>query len=400
MTANAGARARSDETAPTGMKRIRAGLRRRVDPIICPVVGSRRGRRLRSPSRYFDRAAPVVGYTGWVGHKNFGDEILYDCIRDLMDPYDVVLSGTAWEPLELAAARKRRPNKSWSAEILGGGTLIFAGDAGAVTRLRRRDVPMVSFGTGVRDPEFWFPGTTPQSPAPPVERWVSLLKDFSMVSVRGPESQRLLHDHGISDVTVIGDPAILAVEPASPTTQPTRAFVNLGAHGPIQGRQEDVIAAVAHAAASLRDQGLRVTYFSAHPSDDRFLAPIRGAVADIDFLPGYKPGAAQRFLEELPSAAIVIGQRLHVTVLAAAAAVPFIGIEYRPKVRDFARSMGSEELVVSSDGITPESINAQVRDAMNRRGDLNKRLAMAGDRWRAELRSFAARVADLLADHA
>ena len=43
-------------------------------------------------------------------------------------------------------------------------------------------------------------------------------------------------------------------------------------------------------------------------------------------------------------------------MLAAAAGRPFIGIEYRPKVRDFARSVDMEQYVIRSDELDKTSI--------------------------------------------
>ncbi len=48
----------------------------------------------------------------------------------------------------------------------------------------------------------------------------------------------------------------------------------------------------------------------------------------------------------------MVGERLHACVLAAAAGRPFVSIEYRPKLRDFADSVGMGEYLVRTDEIS------------------------------------------------
>ncbi|HEU5112967.1 MAG TPA: polysaccharide pyruvyl transferase family protein, partial [Acidimicrobiia bacterium] len=50
------------------------------------------------------------------------------------------------------------------------------------------------------------------------------------------------------------------------------------------------------------------------------------------------------------------GERLHACILAAAVSTPFIGIEYRPKLRDFAESVDRGDLVVRTDSLSGDSI--------------------------------------------
>ncbi len=54
-------------------------------------------------------------------------------------------------------------------------------------------------------------------------------------------------------------------------------------------------------------------------------------------------------MEVLASADVVVGERLHAAIMAAAAGTPFVGLEYRPKLRDFARSVDQEDFIVRTD---------------------------------------------------
>ena len=69
--------------------------------------------------------------------------------------------------------------------------------------------------------------------------------------------------------------------------------------------------------------------------------------ADAPYVPGYADLEAT--LGWLASADLVIGERLHASILAAACATPFVALEYRPKIRDFAKSIAMESQVIRTD---------------------------------------------------
>ena len=119
------------------------------------VVGSRRGRSFQSLGEYFSRV-PAIGYVGWVGKSNLGDEALYDAFTGLF-PNDRLISTYDPFPIELSLhALLVRKNRLFNGVMLGGGTLIF--HKGYIKFLRdaqRRGIPTAVFGTGVIDAEFW-----------------------------------------------------------------------------------------------------------------------------------------------------------------------------------------------------------------------------------------------------
>ncbi|MGA7227974.1 MAG: polysaccharide pyruvyl transferase family protein, partial [Acidimicrobiia bacterium] len=61
---------------------------------------------------------------------------------------------------------------------------------------------------------------------------------------------------------------------------------------------------------------------------------------------------------------LVVGERLHACVLAAASGRPFVGIEYRPKVADFADSVGMSEFVTRSDQLSGDRLVELAAEAM------------------------------------
>jgi polysaccharide pyruvyl transferase WcaK-like protein len=115
----------------------------------------------------------------------------------------------------------------------------------------------------------------------------------------------------------------------------------------------------------------------------------RAGHPDLPYLAGYDGTEAAMGL--LASAEVVIAERLHAAVLAAAAGTPFVSLEYRPKLADFARSIEMETFLLRTDEVTGESILGRVT-ALETDSAVPERL----DRWvatyRTRLREAAARV--------
>jgi polysaccharide pyruvyl transferase WcaK-like protein len=95
---------------------------------------------------------------------------------------------------------------------------------------------------------------------------------------------------------------------------------------------------------------------SCHPTDDRPILEIRERLGETPttYVAGYLH--VDQAFAEIASSSLVIGERLHACVLAAAAGRPFVPIEYRPKVRDFALSVGMGEHVVRTDEVSGLSL--------------------------------------------
>lgn len=69
--------------------------------------------------------------------------------------------------------------------------------------------------------------------------------------------------------------------------------------------------------------------------------------------------------------------KLHAGVLAAAANVPFVSLEYQPKCRDFAASIGWDEFVVRTDQIRPDRLIDLVSALLTQLHE--KRAALCGE---------------------
>ncbi len=263
--------------------------------------------------------ARYIGYA--TGTENHGDEALVGIIRDLLAPeIDVAVNPPAYD---LA--------------ILGGGTLInqspwlidvFGQALDAAGR-------GVVFGSGVGDTAFW---------GDQFAQWVPLLRRCRRVGVRGPASLDLLREHGFENAVGVGDPYLWLRSPVERRPTPRRLGVNVGStNDSLWGTSDaDLVEFVAAALGRLREAGWSFSWFPVWSRDGPLLERLRAAVD-----PTSPPllDVRCRFLEAysaLAACEVFLGEKLHACAMAAVAGVPFVALEYQPKVWDFAASLGQE----------------------------------------------------------
>ncbi|HEX5695020.1 MAG TPA: polysaccharide pyruvyl transferase family protein, partial [Acidimicrobiia bacterium] len=313
---------------------VKTGLR-----LIKGTVRPQRPRPKRAPSAA--EGPPGIRYVGWVGKENLGDEAMIEATRQLMSWGEVEARGEARDLL-----------------LLGGGTLINRNQY--LRWLVERDSPRIErgvYGTGVASPDFW--GVTED-----ISEWLRWLGTCAYVGVRGPRSAQTLVDWGLKgEVEICGDPA-LALEPqgsfeGSGPILVAPAWTNGELWG---GSDQKVYSELASAISTWEKTGRTVTLMSCHPTDDRPILMIKEMLgaSRVEYHPGYADVAAT--LELIARSSVVVGERLHACVLAAAAGRPFVAIEYRPKVRDFSESVAMDDYVVRSDEVKAGRIVELVAD--------------------------------------
>ena len=285
----------------------------------------------------FERPEPPrVNYVGWTGNNNLGDEAMLDAVEQLLAWGDV----GRFERAELL--------------VLGGGTLINRSEYLEV--LIRQDSPRMEravFGTGVANPSYW-------GQVEPSEGWVQFLDSCVYVGVRGPLSLEILRKWGYGgEAEVVGDPALaLEVPDGSLARSGDRVVISPAWTGGELwgGADAPVFEALADTTRRFVAEGREVVMLSCYPGDDRHVFEMMRAAGapELRYVAGYDDVAAAAHL--LGSAGLVVAERLHAAVLAAGAGTPFVAIEYRPKVDDFAQSVGMERFSLRSDRVTAESL--------------------------------------------
>jgi polysaccharide pyruvyl transferase WcaK-like protein len=272
--------------------------------------------------------------------------------------------------------------------MLGGGTLVN-GRNYYLTRILRNDGPTLEravFGSGVRSPRFW--GVTER-----MEEWWSFFDSSLLVSVRGPDSVRYLRDLGYEGgVEIIGDPALSLPMPSGVERVEGRVVLcPVFTAGRLWGEDDQrVFQQFAATLQRLRAEGREVVMMSAFPNDDRWAIEImrRAGAPDMPYLAGYEDLDETSRL--LASADLVIGERLHSVVLAASVGTPFVAVEYRPKLRDFARSVGRDDAVVRTDEI--DRLDAAVDSVIAEGPAFSEGVIEQVDAYRAKQREAATRL--------
>jgi hypothetical protein len=317
-------------------------------------------------------------YTGWVGHQNLGDEAIWEQCRKQFPEISWRVS-----PRDLSVRRFLRDvylrhsrvkavfgyAKNWLAGpkprvgLLGGGTLINRTDGwlNAYDFLRRRlPGPVPVFGTGVSSPELWSsqPWWTDRR-----GEWVERLNELPAIGVRGPLAKGLLEEAGARNVLVCGDPSVLFHQPLEPAREsqsedrPLRIGINCGRTDiPFWGDASSVEQSLAAVARELVRLGHQVELIAVAPRDvDGCLSVAAQAGLDAASVPPVL-SSASHFLNKVRALDLLVSFRLHAAVLAAAATVPVVILEYRPKCLDFAASIGWERFTLRTSELTADRL--------------------------------------------
>ena len=285
---------------------------------------------------------PAVGYIGWVGHDNLGDEAMWEAIQNALRRFPIL--DLLPEPGERLLTRLGWGGRSvFRAVLLGGGTLINPLHLPVARMMRSFGLPLYTVGTGVGNP-----GLGISSSDGSLDGWKGLLNESPLVSVRGPLSQQLLRQAGITPGEMIGDPALAFTPDTEPPFRSRRRLViNLA-----QAGSHEIFRYVGELTRQFVESGGEVVGVALGSGDRTALEAFRqqnqlGAMRIEDHR-----RFAEGLLRTLEGSYVSISVRLHAAVLASCVGVPSVLMAYRSKCRDFMSSMELEPFAVplSPDG--------------------------------------------------
>jgi polysaccharide pyruvyl transferase CsaB len=193
----------------------------------------------------------------------------------------------------------------------------------------------------------------------PVKRWTSkilirLIADrVELITLRDEQSLAELTKLGVSrpEMLVTADP-VLGFFPAGMAGYGRRLLAQFGLQKngrPAAGialrgwpGMERLKAAVAEWADTLANQGWDIVYIPMHYPEDLkicldMMAAMKKPATIID-----RTLTTQQTLALMGEFDLVVGMRLHALIFAAVMGVPFIGISYDPKVKQFLSMLGFE----------------------------------------------------------
>lgn len=335
---------------------------------------------------------PLVAYLGWHGLNNLGDDAIYDAVRSQ-------LPGAAFLdlprlPKEAIHALATGLNRSLrrSTQVVGGGTLIGRRHW---RLLINRGLALTSnngsyaIGVGVEDRMFI--GRKSGSDKNELKRWAPILSEFRIVSVRGPRSAELLSDIGL-DVEVAGDPALVLPRP-DVVPEDGLIGLNLGFGDDLWGHDPARLAVeISLAVKHLSTHGYRFIGILMNPEDRRWTElALKDVVADIVF-----PADAGAAAREFGRCSVAIVSRLHAGILASLSDTPVVSLEYQPKCRDFALSIGGENLLIRTDRLRStdvvDRVDAALADSLGIRAATHAAVANLRQQLRTEYATVRAQL--------
>lgn len=334
--------------------------------------------------------APRVGYVGWTGKGNAGDEALYRGLAAALPNVTLVPVPNLGRNRALRTMQRIRP---LHAVLLGGGTLIgngyFRRTLEALLDVVDPEAPLDMLGVGVESHDYAIGRRAGIERE--LEQWVPLLARFASVRVRGPLSQASLAKYGVDSV-VVGDPALLLDAPA-PRPHERLLGVNVGETDDLWGGDPAAVYdAVARVMQVHADRGWQIRLLPTWSKDvaiGRALADrVRGVVEVRE--PSRDLAAT---LASFAECTTFVGEKLHSVVFAALAGVPAVALEYRPKCRDFQASIGREPFTVRTDQLDADTVITLLDDLGAERDDHAAAVAAGVAKCRQSLHEHAPAVA-------
>ena len=301
--------------------------------------------------------APPVGYLGFAGRGNAGDDAILLAHRRSLPTMDLALLPLEWERETLAVLDRVRRSRLHSGVLVGGGTVV-----GREAWRRRLDLaqrrcpgPIVFTGVGIEDPAFH--GEMQHTHGDELSRWKDVLSDAAHLTVRGPLSAQLLRDIGI-EAPYVSDPALLLGpdQPEGSTFRPKLLGLNIAdPEDQYRGTRRRVFDACTAAVRTLLQSGWTVRLLPFTRRDLILARALCQALnGRVDIVASFAD--VDRLLALIAECDVLVGQRLHAVVFAAAVAVPALAVDYRPKCRDFQLSIGRGEWTVSTLDITGDMV--------------------------------------------
>lgn len=294
-------------------------------------------------------------------------------------------------------------DEQFDALVLGGGTLLSPhgnlGDA-AIHEAKNRRVPYFIFGTGLESinweglPEYQ-----------QLRDFVDMVCEASLIGVRGPLSKDYLVALGVpaDRVQIVGDLAVVLES----YLQSDLNFqfgegkwlgVNIGtSFGRVYGGNESHMAyELGRVLRELVSQRWKVCLFPVWPRDIKIQKTVTKQLADIpDVMSIEKVLTHRKIISLVGNFDAIIAMKLHAGIFAAIAGTPYLPWAYRPKIEDFATSIGLENFIVRSDSTAQKLLSAfkllEQNNVM-----VKSRMDRGISRMRKELTRFAFQIVDKL----
>ena len=356
--------------------------------------------------------ADKVGYAGWIGHNNIGDEALLMANRDLFRDIDFI-DFRYWS--------------GYDSVLLGGGTILPQFLVGGEPSLREDTPFTAAIGIGIRSPTFWnqqlatidvrylagkagvsgllrnryveyllkpaeqiFPDTITTGYYFSDEDYHAIRKfDFDYLGVRGPLSRELLSTYDIS-CEVVGDTA-LVLQPSSAEIETEKKIAVCLQHDKLKwAKNEGYLHHVVDFLSELPSD-YRIVFLPFQKEDISMHIDLSNNLDNAEFKNYCSPMDVQGVIDEIASCEFMLGEKLHANILSACSYTPFISLEYRPKCLDFAASVDMAEYNIRIDDVTKNELEVAYDDLTDNQSVINQ-LQSEVEAKRESIRQFAQQI--------
>lgn len=306
--------------------------------------------------KYLNPVSQKVGYLGWIGFQNLGDEALFDAISKLMKPVEALQILNYYKKGKFI--EKLAEKFCYEGVMLGGGTLINSVSyLKKLSYFQKKGFKTFVFGAGVLDPKFYsnfdeYPNV--------MENWVDCLRACDFVSVRGPLSKKILSEYGFQDAKICGDPVFFfAEEKLTIKNRGKTIGINVGTtlHGKcLYGNSdEDVILFIKKLVKVLVKLGYRIKLFPVFQGDIQAAKDVlHDSPENTTIVADYLD--LKSYMQSLDDVDFFIGEKLHSVIIALCKHIPSIMLAYRPKCLDLMSSLELDEFVVKTDELEVDSV--------------------------------------------
>lgn len=348
---------------------------------------------------YYKRKFGKIGYIGWTGNNNLGDEALLEAFKNQFKNYSSCYPKSIGNKiLHKGIGRKNY----FKAGFLGGGTMIFTGAFNALEEWNSLGIPLFTYGSGVRDPIYW--KTRCKDKKQLIEfcefqdNWVKLLKKFEIIAVRGKKSSLILDKMGISS-QIIGDPALLFTQEKTiqiPKQNTIAVNIGLCEGNVLGGNETDIFTLVRDTLDLLGGKGWSVRILCVHDRDKELCQKLASATKAPILSMHNIYSSPKDYISVVQSCSVALGVKLHAGILAYASGVPMLMIEYRPKCRDFMATCDAEDRCFRIDMVNAQELADNVEVLYSKFDKVSQEQIEISLKFKKKLQKYAENVEEIL----
>ncbi len=329
-----------------------------------------------------DNKGRKLSYVGWGGNNNVGDDAIFLGTKQLFTDFELVDVDENINP---------------EATIYGGGTLMPPKPPEAD---QIRNTYSATIGVGVKEPEFrnqrfapldlgYYFGIMGQRELlrnkfvkyalRPLEflsdsvmiqtdhiydYQFDIMRDFDRLGVRGPVAEEILSRYNV-DCEVVGDTALI-LEPTEYHREETKKIgLTLRDGGYKWSDDDQYIDIVVNVLESLPDE-YQFVLIPFAPEDIGLHLNLEKRITNSvykDYCSYHTD--VQGVLDEYAECDVIIGEKLHASVLASCTFTPFISLEYQKKNEGFSRSVNMGDYNIRLNELTNQWLDERLYDIIN-----------------------------------